>query len=265
MPTEYKINLVNLTSTSQLMWCFLSEPESTISEEVYANSNTNLNVPPSTGKEQNSFTIPLQYSVQAGASNNAVGLNIQITSSVTESTDLGVGWLASYTQDSVNTPPTLETMDATLDDELAITTNIYEKEDEPINSWYGSMTYGVQSSDGFIGITWSPTPATTYQIKPKVTFYVAIGDFSTNTLADINTISSSAAVVTEADFDRNNECTVTRNSDGSWVIEPGNTTPTSLSAELILLNSHLNLSSAHNELVKLVSRENRLKLPVNQA
>lgn len=255
MPTEYKINLYNSEGSAQRMWCFLSEPESDISAEVYANSDSSLTVPTFTGSEQNSFTIPLQYSVQVGASNNAIGLDIQIDSSVTKNTDLGVEWFAAYTQDKEeNIPPTLEKVSTAPDNQLAITTNEYDKSAESLNSWYGNMTYGVESAQGFIGVTWSPDPAKTYEIKPKVTFYVSIGSYQSNTLADINSIASSAAVITEDDFDGNNECTVTRNVDGSWSVMPGNVSPDDLSSsELLLLNSHLSLVTAHKELVKLVA------------
>lgn len=255
MPTEYKINLYNLEGSAQKMWCFLSEPESNVSAEVYANSNSFLTVPTYSGSQQNSFTIPLQYSVQVGASNNAVGLDIQIRSSVTENTDLGVEWLANYTQESgEKIPPTLTQGGTAPSNELAITTNSYNKSEEPLNSWYGSMTYGVETAEGFIGLTWSPDPARTYEIKPKVTFYVAIGSFQSNTLADINAISSTSAEITENAFDGNNECTVTRNPDGTWSVAPGNVRPTNFT-ELLLLNSHLSLVAAHKELVDLIANK----------
>lgn len=251
---KYKIYLVNKEGSSQKFWCFLSKPESEISPEVYANSNTFLTVPPYTGSQENSFTIPLQYIVKVGASNNAVGLQTRIQSSVTENTKLREAWEAKYIQKrGEKIGPTLHKAGTAPEGTLNITTNTYDKSAESLNNWYGNMTYGVQSEEGFIGITWSPDPARTYEIKPKVTFYVAIGSFSSNTLADINRISSNAAMVTEDDFNGHEECTVTRKSNGSWSVTPGRPSRTAeLDVANLLINAHLNLTEAHKSFTQLM-------------
>ena len=265
--TEYKINLINKSTKAEKFWCFLSQPESDISSKVFANSSTFLTVPVFNGTQSNSFTVPLQYIVGVGASNNAVGLDIKIESAVAESTDLGVAWEASYTQQTgEKIPPKLANIGTAPTNQLTISTNQYKKADEPLNNWFGNMTYGVRSLEGFLGITWSPDPGSTYQIRPKVKFYVAIGSFQTNTLADINTISRQSAEINEDDFDGNFECTVTRTPDGGWSVVPGpppsNVTISLASSSELLLKAHYELAEAHNQLVELVSEEVALATPL---
>ena len=197
----------------------------------------------------------MQYIVAAGASNNAVGLETLILSQVTEKTNLEVEWLASYTQEKgEKIGPTLGLDGKTTPSgELALLSNSYDKSAEKLNSWYGSLTYGVKSEEGFMGLTWSPDPLTTYEIKPKVNFYVALGSFSSNTLADINAISTNSANVTEDKFDGNYEATVYLRKDGKWDVIPGPPSTTSLGASMLLLNAHLNLSKAHADLTGLLA------------
>ena len=87
MATEYKIYIVNASGNGQLFWAFLSEPVVSNAPNVFANSNTNLYIPGGS-TNLNSFTIPVQYVIGAGASNNAVGLNTVIESSATRNTEL---------------------------------------------------------------------------------------------------------------------------------------------------------------------------------
>lgn len=252
--TEYKINLVNMLSDTKTFWCFLSKPESEISPNVYANSDTFLSVPEFTGSQKNAFTIPLQYSVQVGATNKAVGLNTLIESSDTHNTDLGIEWEATYTQEKgKRIGPSLAKTGTTPANQLAMVTNAYDKSAEKLNQWYGNMTYGVKSKNGFIGLTWSPDASTTYEILPKVTFYIATGSFIPNELADINKISTQSAVVTEKDFDGNNECTVTLNKEAKWVVTPGSP-PEGINVLLPhLVEAHLNLTTSHSALIDMVS------------
>src|SRR5262249_61371312 len=96
MTTQYTIYLVNESAVTQVFWCFLAQPQELASDpNVYANSSTSLAVGPFQ-PGYNTFTIPVQYIVGAGASNNAVGLNIQVTSSVQNNADLGQMWDANY-------------------------------------------------------------------------------------------------------------------------------------------------------------------------
>lgn len=226
MSSTYKINLYNLQQSTQTMWCFLGEQDIKPYAPVYANSNTFLMVPPfNNGTIDNSFTIPLQYVIQAGASNNPVELNTRISTNASQYTDLGMEWLASYFPEPSRRYPELRLEGTTSNNQLVVATNSYNKVDESINSWYGSMTYGMEYTGNLIGLTWSPEPNFTYQIKPRIAFYVAIGSFESDTLVDINMISRESALVTEYDFNENNECTVIRHENGSWSIRPGNQPP----------------------------------------
>ncbi|WHT39716.1 hypothetical protein QNH98_03260 [Myroides sp. mNGS23_01] len=93
--TNYKIYLVNKGSSTKNFWCFLQKPEGVPTSDVYANSDAMLSVVPNyDGK--NWFTIPLQYKVGAGATNQAVGLNVKIDSSVIKDAQLEQLWNAEY-------------------------------------------------------------------------------------------------------------------------------------------------------------------------
>ncbi|WP_323282745.1 hypothetical protein [Enterobacter cloacae] len=256
MPTTYTIHLRNKQSANQTFWCFLDEPSSNIDSTVFANSSAFLTVPTYSPGQDDRFAIPLQYVVQAGASNQAVGLNTQIYSSIKHDTDLSQTWLATYF--AQNQGPNLTSSGSAPSGEIDITTNAFDKSKEPLNKWFSNLTYGVKSENGFMGVTWSPDPNQEYRIKPKVQFYVATGHFESNTLADITSISKQSASITDASFDGNNECTVTLNTDGTWDVVPGNLNNTS---ELFhqLMESHLNLSTAHVALVDLLAKDKQTK------
>ena len=254
MPTTYKINLVNKQAATKKFWCFLNAPQISNQPTVFANSNTFLSLPKTLPGSSASFDIPLQYSVQAGASNKAVGLNTKISSSVTQNTNLGVSWLAAYSQNGNNLPPTLKndtTPPAPPTNGLVIKTNVYDKSKEPLDNWYGNLTFGVKTSHGFIGLTWSPDPSTAYITMPNVSFYVTTGKYQTNTLANISAIALNAAHLTASDFDGNLECTVTLNADGTWSKNAGK--PALVDSVLdSLVESHLMLSTAHLKIADLV-------------
>lgn len=96
MTTQYTIYLINNSASTQIFWCFLARPEELVNDAgVFANSSTNLAIAPNAGSV-NTFTIPVQYIVGAGASNNAVGLNTKIDSFITKDADLGQMWDANY-------------------------------------------------------------------------------------------------------------------------------------------------------------------------
>jgi hypothetical protein len=257
-PTRYKINLFNLQNQTQKFWCFLSAPKSNIDSTVYANSNTAINVSTYTGSQKASFTVPLQYKVEVGATNKAVGLNTLIESSDTHDSDLEVEWKASYYQKKDDkTPPTLALSGQTAPaGQLAIVTNSYNKNDEPLNKWYGNMSFGIETETGFIGVSWSPNPTFTYKLEPIVNFYVAVGDYSQNKLANITAISSTSANITQKSFDGNYECTVIYQPDGSWVVKPGYAPPASLNLLSTMVSAHAELISAHKNLVELVNFSN---------
>jgi hypothetical protein len=252
MPTTYTIHLRNEQQKNRRFWCFLNTPESNISAEVFANSSAYLFVPPTSPGQDDTFTIPLQYVIQAGASNNAVGLKTKITSKNVQNTDLNQAWDIQY---YVQNQGPLLTSDGSIQDPI-IELNVlpFDKSKEEPNRWYSNLTYGVKSENGFMGITWSPDPNDVYRIKPKVQFYVTIGDYESNTLAEMTAISKDAASITADSFDVRNECTVVLKSDGTWMVVRGNlnATPDLLQQ---LMESHLTLSRAHAELVNAVSAQ----------
>src|SRR5688572_9254804 len=96
MADRYKIYLVNKSFDKQTFWCFLERPKELVNDPaVFANSDTYLTVAPNR-PGTDSFTIPVEYIVGAGASNNAVGLDIEITSSVSNVAALTQTWNADY-------------------------------------------------------------------------------------------------------------------------------------------------------------------------
>lgn len=267
MPTTYKIHLKNLQSADKTFWCFLNLPESQISADIYANSSANLTVSQYQSGQDDSFTIPLQYVVQAGASNQAVALNTLIQSSLKKNTDLAAAWHADYFPANKGPKLYLATDVPNPDNkEVDIWTNDFDKSQERLKNWYSSLTFGVLSQNGFMGVTWSPDPSETYRIKPKVQFYVATGSFESNTLADITAISSQSAPVTADSFDGNNECTVTLLSTGKWLVEPGNTNQIVNSNSAILNNlvkANMELATSHSALVALFSTQHLSEIPAN--
>ncbi|ARC94992.1 hypothetical protein B6A42_26555 (plasmid) [Vibrio coralliilyticus] len=255
---KYNIYIVNNFSSKKTFWCFLEEPESKIAEEVYANSSAHLSVrsqkesPHST----NHFSIPLQYRVKAGANNEAVGLNVEVDSSTYQNVDIGdlVDVDFTFSDDYEGPSSQLESNGADSSTEIDIKTNDFDFHDERKYGWFGSLTYGVQSANGFIGLTWAPQASQTYRIAPKVSFYIATGSFRSGELADITQISSDAASVTESDFDDAFNCTVTYTERGGWLVEPGK--PKSDSYALSqLIASHSMLASAHSKLIDLYQDE----------
>ena len=255
MSTKYKIHLKNLHSADKTFWCFLNTPDSDISTEVFANSSARLTVAQFEPGRDDSFTIPLQYVVKAGASNQAVALKTLIQSSISKNTDLASSWMANYFP--ANKGPALAPYsDQPASDEVDVLTNGFDKSREPLDKWYSSLTFGVQSDNGFLGVTWSPDPSETYRIRPKVQFYVATGSYEENTLASITSISSTSANITEDSFDGNYECTVTLLTTGKWKVEKGNTnqslTLRASNALVDLAKTQLLLATAHTDLVDLI-------------
>jgi hypothetical protein len=255
MPTKYKIHLKNLQSADKTFWCFLNTPDSNISSEVFANSSARLTVAQFEPGRDDSFTIPLQYVVKAGASNNAVALKTLIQSSISKNTDLASSWQANYFQANKG-PALVPGSDTPASDEVDVLTNAFDKNREPLDKWFSSLTFGVQSDNGFLGVTWSPDPSETYRIKPKVQFYVATGSYEENTLASITSISTTSANITEDSFDGNYECTVTLLTTGKWKVEKGNTNQSSTlrasNALVDLSKTQLLLATAHTDLVDLI-------------
>jgi hypothetical protein len=114
------------------------------------------------------------------------------------------------------------------------------------NGWFANQSFGIQTEAGFIGMTWDPDPNQTRTLTPKLTFYVATGDYSSNALASWNDVSNDAQPVNAPGDFLYNKCTVTYGENGEWSIAPGKPPTLALTEDLDWF-----LSDAHNELVAL--------------
>ncbi len=250
MADEYTIYLQNESASTQRFWAFLERPQELASDpSVFANSSTMLAVAPNS-PATNTFTIPLQYSVGAGASNNAVGLNTRITSNISQNAELDQKWLATYANVPPNMGPTL-TQDGTGAgaDRISIQSNPFDQVNNEANGWFSNMSFGIQTNQGYMGMTWSPTPHQTRTLTPTPKFYVAVGSFGENDLARWTDVSVAAAELTAPNSFLQRKATVTYTSTGEWKVTPG--APSSLRASIgDLARSHFLLSKVHSELVE---------------
>jgi hypothetical protein len=250
MTTNYNIYVVNQMTSQQEFWCFLAAPQASITGNVYANSSAYITVV-SKSTDLNSFTVPVQYVFQAGASNQAVGLNIKIQSTTSDNVNLGDQWEASFADPSLHEGPTLTNYGtASPAGTFQYETNSYDQSNEPIYKWYGNETFGIETAQGFIGLTWAPVANTTVTITPNLQFYIATGSFQSNTLANMTTVSNDSQLVSLNDFDSSLNCTVTLSPSGTWSVVPGMPgIQTSLDYST-LVESHYLLARAHDSLVQ---------------
>ncbi|MBC9034706.1 hypothetical protein IAG41_20140 [Sphingomonas sp. JC676] len=247
MPTQYKIYLINQSSSTQTFWCFLSRPAELASDpKVFANSSATLAIDPN-DPSTNSFTIPVQYVVGAGASNDAVGLNVKVDSMITQDTDLGQVWDAAYANVPPNKGPKLTLDSGTAPDKmLKIITNPFDQENNEANGWYSNQSFGIMTAAGFMGMTWSPSPNQSRTLTPKLTFYVNVGDFGSSTLADWTNVGNDAAVVSVPGSFIAGACTVTLLNNGKWKIDPGKPPQLAMLENLPFLKS-----DAHRQLMAM--------------
>jgi hypothetical protein len=259
MTTEYTIYLINNSASTQLFWCFLAPPVELASDPgVFANSSTSLAVA-SIAPGVNTFTIPVQYVVGAGASNNAVGLNIKINSSITQNAELGEMWDANYMTIPPNMGPSMMLDGATVPPTaLAIKSNAFNRAVNEAAGWFSNMSYGIQTNQGFIGMSWSPDPSKTRTLTPTLNFYIATGNYGANSLASWTDVSNNSAQLIVPSSFQFNKTTVTYTATGTWTVTPGE--PKLLAtgdyllrarAVPILIQSHRLLSEAHAKLVAL--------------
>jgi hypothetical protein len=240
MPDTYTIYLVNQSASEQLFWCFLARPEELVSDpDVFANSSASLAVDPNS-PGQNYFGIPVQYILGAGASNNAVGLNIQVVSNVTNDADLKDIWEADYaTVPPQKGPSMTQNGTGSPDNTLTIVSNDFDQVKNQNASWFSNQSFGIQTQAGFIGMSWSPAPSQKRVITPKLTFYVSAGTFDSNNLASWNQVSVDSAIIKAPSDFKFLKSTVTYSSRGKWSVTKGPPAPQTLRSE------------AHNELVAL--------------
>lgn len=261
MTTKYTIYLINESDEDQNFWLFLTPPKELASEpKVFANSSACLMLAAGHTDATNKFEVPVQYVVGAGASNRAVALNVQIESNVVHPASLKQKWEAHYHDAPPNQGPSLKlSEDEGADGTICIQSNGFNQINNQANHWYSSMSFGIQTESGFVGMTWSPSPSTTRTLTPKLTFYVATGSYGASSLADYTTVSNGCAVLEVSSDFHDNEATVTLNSRGAFVVTPGAPPKSALaaasdksSAVHHLLQSHALLCEAHAGLIGLV-------------
>jgi hypothetical protein len=222
MATTYTIYLVNQSATTQEFWCFLARPPELMGNPgVYANSSVALAIPPN-DPATNSITVPVQYVVGDGASNEAVGLNVQIESDLIQYADMTQVWQASYVTAPPNMGPSLSLSSGTTGpNSIAIASNAFDQANNEANGWFSNMSYGIETAQGFMGMTWSPSPNQMWTLTPNLSFYVTTGYFGSNMLADWASVSNNAAEFSApADFSMS-ACTATYTSNGEWSVTPG--------------------------------------------
>lgn len=222
MVATYNIYLINQSASTETFWCFLARPQELANNpEVYANSSACLALEPNS-PDTNYFTIPAQYVVGAGACNEAVGLNVLIDSNITQGTDIGQTWEADYATVPPNMGPNL-TLSGTPSPTgtISISTNAFNQMMNEANGWFSNQSFGIMTSAGYMGMTWSPSPQSRTTITPSLSFYISIGSFNSNALADWVSVSNGAAFVEVPSSFLNNCCTVTLTASGEWLVTPG--------------------------------------------
>jgi hypothetical protein len=247
MPNKYTIYLENQGTDPQTFWCFLAPPQELAGQAgVFANSSAQLEVAPNS-PATNIFGIPVQYKVGAGASNNAVGLGVQITSSVVLDAELMNQFNAAYANVPPPEGPTLSVAGTSSPaNTISISSNAFNKGDNEANGWFSNQSFGIETESGFIGMTWSPDPQTTRTLTPTLTFYVATGTFSSNSLARWTDISNSSATLQVPNDFLLGSCTVTLTATGELSHSPGPPASQALATNLAWFRSQ-----AHAELVAL--------------
>ena len=119
-------------------------------------------------------------------------------------------------------PIMTETGSITNPNALLLQTLPYDKDEEAQANWYANQSFGIETPQGYIGMTWSPNSGQPLTLIPNLTFYVAIGDYGVNQLASLEQVANNAAVVTAPNsFDAGNEATVTCTQEGRWIVAPG--------------------------------------------
>jgi hypothetical protein len=220
MADSYTIYVVNQSADLQTFWCFLAKPVGLDDEGVYANSSASIVVEPNYSGV-NKFTIPVQYVLGVGAKNDAVGLNVQVESSNTRNAALNELWEANYFTPPPSRGPNIAKTGTSSATTIAIETLPFDKTKEKEARWYSNQSFGIQTEAGFIGMTWSPSPKQVRTITPRLSFYVATGDFGSNQLASWTQVSVGQADVVVPDNFSGKAATVTYLGDGSWSVTSG--------------------------------------------
>ena len=229
---NYNIYIVNRSQTTQTFWCFLAPPRELAGDPgVYANSSAALAVTPNY-PGTTAFMIPMQYVVGAGASNQAVGLNVQVVSNVTYDVSLQQTVDLDYASVPPNMGPTMNIAGTNAPaNAIAITCNAFNKVNNEENGWFSNASFGIETAAGFTGMSWSPNPQSTRTLTPNLTFYVAVGYFGNSALASWNDVMDNSAEISVPSSFSGTDCTVTYNADGTWSVSPGRQLTEALGAD----------------------------------
>ncbi|CAI9085880.1 hypothetical protein A7K93_04790 [Candidatus Methylacidiphilum fumarolicum] len=218
----YRIYVVNNGADAQNFWCFLAPPQELVNDQrVFANSNVRLRIR-NNANGHNYFEVPVQYVIGAGASNNAVGLGVKIVSNVVEDANIGEMWEANYSTVPPNEGPTLTKLPkVSPGNTISIVSNRFDKVKNQDNDWFSNQSFGIKTTSGFMGMTWSPEPQETRILTPKLRFYISIGEYGSNVLANWDQFTNRAAVVHVPTSFAFEKCTVIYTSTGDWKVIKG--------------------------------------------
>lgn len=230
MTDQYNIYLVNKADEEKTFWCFLERPKEVLDDTgVFANSSAYVSVDPS-DPGTSMFEIPVQFLVSASSSTTPFksGQTVQVETKSTLDVDLKDNCSIQYS-DTKRLSPKLSIVGQTSpDDTITITTQDFDKvQAQRTQGWYSTQTFGINTAQGFIGMTWSPEPGEDKTLTPTLKFYVSTGEHGNNTLADWTTVSHEALVLSVPDsFDTDTlSVTVELGGDGKWTPKPGAPAP----------------------------------------
>lgn len=220
----YTVYVINKSASKETFWLFLDKPQQlNVGSTIYANSAANLTIAANSDPEAK-FGIPVQYKLGAKSTNDAVGLNVVVSTSQLKNVNMGDDWKATFYDGPEHQAPDLEKSDGPVNpNEIGYSNNPFNPDKVILNEWYPSQTFGIETKNGFVGMTWGARPNKAISIAPKLKFFVTTGDFSSNTLADYTTVSNSAQAIELSDF-LGYAVTVTYTSNGEWELKKGRPT-----------------------------------------
>lgn len=223
---QYMIFLVNELPSVQLFRLFLDRPQQLENNPAtFAISTASLNVAPTRAGQIDTFTIPAQYQVGAGSGSKPIEVDCYPASFQFVNAQLTQLWEADYFTVPPPRGPDLRLIDNSAGShDIDIKTNPFSPAHNEALGWYSSQSFGIQTAQGFIGMSWSPNPNQVQELTPKLTFFVTVGSpgNGSNCLINFTDINNSSPPLNAPDdFDLDGKATVTLTATGTWVISPG--------------------------------------------
>jgi len=262
MADNYTIYLVNQSSGTQIFSCFLQRPaELAGSRSVFDVTNLSLGVA-SYSQASNHFVIPQRFAVAAGASNQPVGANAQIVSSLILNADPSNQFSAVYKNARPNMAPTLTLSGQEASpNQISIASNGFNQGSNENLGWFSNMSFGVNTAPGFMGMTWSPSPAQTTTLTPLWGFSVTAQSYNRNylALALFASVANHSAQLTAPNDFQFGAATVTYTATGGWQVTPGKPAGAQPAGASMgsLADAHRSLARAHSDLITLVSEQEK--------